>query len=91
MNYILIGISINIVMLIINVVMYGYSILNRLKRIVEILENVYYEDNEEDEPIEYIHKVYDLTRLNRDYPEIADLIKNLVEKQHEIIDRMNGE
>ena len=43
MKYILIGISINLAILIINVIFHGINISNKLSRIIELLEG---EDNE---------------------------------------------
>jgi len=44
----------------------------------------------EDKKIEHINKVYDLTDFRKDYPKVAELLKDLSIKQYEIIDKING-
>lgn len=45
----------------------------------------------EDKKIEHINKVYDLTEFRKDYPIVAEMLKDVSKKQYEIIDKINGD
>jgi hypothetical protein len=54
---------------------------------IEILD----EDYIKDKKIEHINKVYDLTDFRKDYPIVAEMLKDLSNKQYELIDKVNGD
>ena len=43
----------------------------------------------EDKKIKHIGKIYDLTKFHIDYPEVAEMLKEIGDKQYEIIDILN--
>lgn len=44
---------------------------------------------EDNNKIEHIGKKYDITDFKREYPKVAELVKDLNNKQYEIIDKLN--
>jgi len=44
---------------------------------------------EEDKKIEHINKLYDITKFYKDYLEPAKLLKDICDKQYELIDEVN--
>lgn len=61
-----------------------------------LLNDIHYKLNDEvkiieDNKIEHIGKIYDITNFKNDYPEVAKLLNDIANKQYEIIDKINGD
>lgn len=66
------------------------NIINKLDTgVIELNDEV--EIIEEDKKIEPINKIYDLTDFHKEYPKVAEMMKEIGEKQREIIDYINKE
>lgn len=68
-----------------------YLCHHKLKQVIKTLEAREQFYNKEDKKIKHINKVYDITNFRKEYPIVAEMLKDLSNKQYEIIDRLNGE